>query len=208
MASSRWIYEKLLEDIRQNPELKPVDMRNMLLHKYGLILKDHVIRRARKLILFKIEGRHDQSFKKLACYIEIITNTNLRSRTYISWDVPLTDHGSQAQQDNQERIVQNSRFKWLFISFKGVIDEFQRGCRPIIGVDRAHSKGPFGGGLLTAMAIDAANHCLPLVVAVVEYANNDSWTYFFTSLVHVVGAHHHGRFTIISDKCKVFDTSY
>ncbi|KAJ8426103.1 hypothetical protein Cgig2_001271 [Carnegiea gigantea] len=59
MASSRWISEKLPEDFRQNPKLKFMDIRNMLLHRYGLMLKDHVIRRARKLILYKTEGRHD-----------------------------------------------------------------------------------------------------------------------------------------------------
>jgi len=100
IASSRWIFEKLLEDFRKNPELKHVDMRNMMLHRYGLILNDHMIRRARKLILYKTESRHDQSFKKLAWYIEMIRNTNLGSHAYNSWDVPLTDHESQAQQDN------------------------------------------------------------------------------------------------------------
>ena len=66
MASSRRISEELIEDFKQNPELKPLDKRNMLLLRYGLILKDHVIRRTRKLILYKIEGRYDQSFKKLS----------------------------------------------------------------------------------------------------------------------------------------------
>lgn len=89
-----------------------------------------------------------------------------------------------------------------------MIDEFDKGRRPIIGVDRAHLKGSFGGVLLTAIVIEAATHCLPLAVLVVESENNDGWTYFFTTLVHVVGAEHHGRFTIISDRCKVFDTSY
>ena len=68
----------------------------MLLHRYGLILKDHVIRRARKLILYKIEGKRDQPFKKLACYIEMIRNTNPGFHAYISWDIPSTNHESQA----------------------------------------------------------------------------------------------------------------
>ena len=55
----------------------------MLLHTYRLILKDHVIRRARKLILYKIDGRHDQSFKKLAWYIKTIKHTNSGSHAYI-----------------------------------------------------------------------------------------------------------------------------
>ena len=89
-----------------------------------------------------------------------------------------------------------------------MINGFYKGCKPIIGVDEAHLKWPFGGVLLTTMAIDAANHCLPLAIAVVQSENNDSWTYFFTTLVHAVGAEHHGRFTIISNIRKIFDTSY
>jgi len=70
--------------------------------------------------------------------------------------------------------VQNPRFKRLFISFKGVIDGFHKGCRPIIGVDEDHLKRPFRGVLLTVMAIDAANNCLPLAIVVVEPENKDS----------------------------------
>jgi len=64
----------------------------MLLHTYRLILKDHVIRRARKLILYKIDGRHDQSFKKLSWYIKTIKHTNSGSHAYIFWDITSTDH--------------------------------------------------------------------------------------------------------------------
>ena len=88
-----------------------------------------------------------------------------------------------------------------------MIGEFNRGCGPIIGVDGAHLKGHFIGVLLTAIDIHAANYCVPLEVVVMESKNNDSWTYFFNALAHVVGAKQYSKFTIILGKCKVIELS-
>ena len=74
---------------------------------------------------------------------------------------------------NQERILQNLRFKRLFTSFKGVIDGFHKSCRPIIGVDKAHLKGCFGGVSLTTMGVDFIDYCVLLAEAVVESENNN-----------------------------------
>jgi len=95
------------------------------------------------------------------------------------------------------------RFKRCFISLKGAIDGFLRGCRPIIGVDGTHLKGPYKGVLFTAIGLDAENHCYPLAWAVVEFENNDSWGYFFTALLQILGAENHGKWTVLSDRCKV-----
>ncbi|KAL0315555.1 UNVERIFIED_CONTAM: hypothetical protein Sradi_5433700 [Sesamum radiatum] len=49
------------------------------------------------------------------------------------------------------------------------------GCRPIVGVDGCHLKGPHGGVLLTAVGIDPNNACYPIAFAVVSIENRDAW---------------------------------
>lgn len=47
---------------------------------------------------------------------------------------------------------------------KGFID----GCRPFIGMDGCHLMGPYGGVLISAVALDGNNGLFPLALAVVE----------------------------------------
>ncbi|KAH7850197.1 hypothetical protein Vadar_029078 [Vaccinium darrowii] len=62
----------------------------------------------------------------------------------------------------QEKPVPSSqemaKFKRLYICWGSLKRGFQLGCRPIIGLDGCHLKGPFGGIILTAVSIDANNH--------------------------------------------------
>ncbi|KAG8371257.1 hypothetical protein BUALT_Bualt13G0068800 [Buddleja alternifolia] len=55
----------------------------------------------------------------------------------------------------------NDRFGKLYTCFKGLTDGFLVGCRPIIGVDGCHLKGPHGGVLLCAVGIDPNNCIFP-----------------------------------------------
>ncbi|KAK4397147.1 hypothetical protein Sango_1551300 [Sesamum angolense] len=45
---------------------------------------------------------------------------------------------------------------------------FKADCRSIIGVDRCHLKGPYGGILLTAIGVDPNNNLFPISYAVVN----------------------------------------
>jgi len=178
MANSRWVSKKLLPDMVANRNLDVATMKKYLMQRYYLQLKPHVVRRARVLMLEVVEGRHDTSYLKLVSYIEMIRVTNPGSHAYISWDKPsVIDHNAsdpnalnnQPQNSNVPgNQPENPKFKRLFISFKGCIDGFKRGCRPLIGVDGCHLRGPYKGVLLTAHGLDAENHCFPLAFAVVE----------------------------------------
>ncbi|KAL0430654.1 UNVERIFIED_CONTAM: hypothetical protein Sradi_0691400 [Sesamum radiatum] len=55
------------------------------------------------------------------------------------------------------------------------------GCRPVIGVDGCHLKGPYGGVLLTAVSIDP-NNLYPLAYAVVAGETRESWQWFLELL--------------------------
>ena len=48
-------------------------------------------------------------------------------------------------------------FKRMYLYFEACKRGFREGCRPLVGMDGCHLKGPVGGQLLTAVGIDANN---------------------------------------------------
>lgn len=77
------------------------------------------------------------------------------------------------------------------------------GCRPIIGLDGCHLKGPFGGQLLSAVGTDSNDGMYPIAWAVVETEDTSSWTWFLELLVQDLGVENSHHWTFISDKQKV-----
>ncbi|TXG59922.1 hypothetical protein EZV62_014495 [Acer yangbiense] len=53
-------------------------------------------------------------------------------------------------------------FQMIFVSFEAQKMRFLEGCRPFIGIDGCHLKGPYGGVLLSAVALDANSGLYPL----------------------------------------------
>ncbi|XP_074310288.1 uncharacterized protein LOC141646207 [Silene latifolia] len=68
-------------------------------------------------------------------------------------------------------------FKRMYICLKQVKEGYINGCRPIIGVDGCHLKGPYSGLCLVAVGIDC-NNIYPVAWAVVETENGESWSWF------------------------------
>ncbi|XP_043805062.1 uncharacterized protein LOC122721398 [Manihot esculenta] len=75
----------------------------------------------------------------------------------------------------------------MFLSFKPIIDGFKAGCRPFIGVDGCHLKGPFGGVLLSAISLDGDKGVIPLAIAIMEIECGASWDFFFDCLKTCIG---------------------
>ncbi|KAL0355126.1 UNVERIFIED_CONTAM: hypothetical protein Sradi_3959500 [Sesamum radiatum] len=76
------------------------------------------------------------------------------------------------------------------------------GCRPIIGVDRCHLKGPHGGILLTAIGVDPNNNLFPIAYAVVNKECRETWEWFLIVLKHDLNIIRDYEFTFMSDKQK------
>jgi len=49
-----------------------------------------------------------------------------------------------------------------------------------------HFKGPFGGIMLSTVALDGNNGLFPVAVAIVEVENRDSWTWFIELLASCI----------------------
>ena len=93
-------------------------------------------------------------------------------------------------------------FKRIFIAFNALSRGFITGCRPFIGLDGCHLKGPYGGVLLSAIALDANNGLFPVAFSVVESERYDSWNFFIGHLAELIG-HHASPLCFMSDQQKV-----
>ena len=100
--------------------------------------------------------------------------------------------------ENQEPVFQR-----IYIRLHACNEGFKAGCRPLIGLDGCHVKGPYPGQILSAVGIDANNQMFPIAYAVVESECKDSWSWFIDMLMkdlQIVNTH---GWTFITDKQKV-----
>ncbi|XP_057790886.1 uncharacterized protein LOC131007996 [Salvia miltiorrhiza] len=75
-------------------------------------------------------------------------------------------------------------------------------CRPIIGIDGCHLKGPYHGIMLTAVGMDANNGIYPIAKGVVSNECKDTWGWFLVVLKQDLGIEDDSEYTFMSDKQK------
>ncbi|GER34746.1 MuDR family transposase, partial [Striga asiatica] len=94
------------------------------------------------------------------------------------WDyceeIRKTNPGSTVVLDTNQCNGENI-FQRFYICLNALKQGFKAGCRPLVGVDGCHLKGPNKGILLTAVGIDPNNALFPLAYAVVNVENRDNW---------------------------------
>ncbi|XP_074352824.1 uncharacterized protein LOC141691975 [Apium graveolens] len=78
----------------------------------------------------------------------------------------------QLMTEGQEMPDGRKRFKRFYICLAPLKNGFINGCRPLLGLDGCHLKGPYDGQLLAAVVTDANNGMYPLAWAVVEAENS------------------------------------
>ncbi|KAK4390303.1 hypothetical protein Sango_2093600 [Sesamum angolense] len=96
----------------------------------------------------------------------------------------------------------NKKFAKFYVMFNTLRVGFLSGCRPIIGVDGCHLKGPHGGVLLTAVSIDPNNNLYPLAYAIVSGETREAWEWFLGLLKSDLNMVREDAYTFISDKQK------
>ncbi|XP_027102956.1 uncharacterized protein [Coffea arabica] len=149
-ATSDWMAKKLVSVMRDHPNMTSKGVEAELL-KYGVRPSKMQIFRAKNKTLAEIEGTHAESYTKLPRYAELLRKYNPNSICKIHYDRP--------------NILVVPAFLRIFVSFTAQKLGFLEGCRPFMGFDGCFLKGPFGGVLLTAVALDANNSIFSLAFA-------------------------------------------
>ncbi|KAF8408354.1 hypothetical protein HHK36_007503 [Tetracentron sinense] len=179
-ATSAWIAKKLAKRLRANPTMKIDGIRSEIRETYGIeTSKKWQLYRARVKARDEIEGNHGKSYNKMYVYAEVVRETNSGSLVKIEYD--------------RLSLNVNPTFKRFFICFEAMKNEFLEGCRPFIGLDGCHLKGPYGGVLLAAIALDENNRLFPVAFAIVEGETKESWNFFLHYLHTIIGTVTHQR---------------
>ncbi|KAL0416055.1 UNVERIFIED_CONTAM: hypothetical protein Slati_3437400 [Sesamum latifolium] len=142
--------------------------------------------RAKRQALKKLEGSPEYQYTKLWDYVEEVRKTNIGSTVILG-----------IEEENGE-----VRFNRFYMCFKALKEGFLAGCRPIIGVDGCHLKGPYDGVLLTAVGVDPNNNTYPIAYAIVRSENMETWEWFLTILKQDLNIIRDYEYTFMSDKQK------
>ncbi|XP_074283348.1 uncharacterized protein LOC141607898 [Silene latifolia] len=173
MANCMWVARKMLEDIRANNAISTQSINDLLIERYGIEMATSSVYKAKDIAIMEINGGHDDSYRQLPRYCEVIKSTNPGS----------VAHCALVPMDSPERPLQ---FKNIFIAFQAQCEGSIRGYKSLIGVDGTHLKGNYGGVLLSAVAMDDNNELFPVAIAVVELENKETWRKFFCHLKQIL----------------------
>ncbi|KAH9616943.1 hypothetical protein KSS87_017316, partial [Heliosperma pusillum] len=141
---------------------------------------------AKEKALKMIYGEADEQYKRVWDYAETVKKDNEGSSVFV-------------QLGNIEKPP--PVFKRMYMCLDACKKGFLARCRPIIGVDGYHLKGPYPGQLLTEVSKDDNCNIYALASAIVEVENRDSWTWFLDLLVKDIEATL-GNITFMSDRQK------
>jgi hypothetical protein len=193
-ATSTWIAKKLENKIKADPNMSYAIMKQELLDNYGIEPSNvGQLYRARKRVRQDTKGIHALSYNDLPVWANIALEIN---------------PGSIIKLQLEPKINKNPEFKRFFVCLNAMKNGFVRGCRPWFGIDGCHLKGPYGGVLLSAVAVDGNNGMFPIAFAVVEVECKDSWKFFLSLLgdaLRSVPEWKDKHVTIMSDMQKVCD---
>ncbi|XP_028074716.1 uncharacterized protein LOC114277095 [Camellia sinensis] len=154
------------------------------LHKmFGIDASKMQLYRAKKRCRDEMEGNHGSQYVLLPTYAAKIKKTNPGSFVKINYDNPPKPISEDEPTPDEESIISsNPVLRSIFISFEAMQIGFVNGCRPFIGVDGCHLKGPYDGLLISVVGLDGNNGLFPLAVGVVECECKASLTFFLQHL--------------------------
>ncbi|KAL0419564.1 UNVERIFIED_CONTAM: hypothetical protein Sradi_1369900 [Sesamum radiatum] len=185
-VKTNWIKDKYLQKFKSDPKRNVKGFRVDIINELRVNVSRHQAYRAKKAALKQLEGSPEWQYSRLWDYSEEIRKTNPGSTVIVGTE----------QVDGEERF---SRF---YVCFGALKAGFKAGCRPIIGVDGCHLKGPNGGILLTAIGVDPNNNLFPIAYAVVNKECRETWEWFLIVLKHDLNIIREHEYTFMSDKQK------
>ncbi|KAL8485722.1 hypothetical protein ACS0TY_027852 [Phlomoides rotata] len=184
---SSWLSEKFLKKFTSDPNRRVSGFRQDVIDELEVDVTKDQAYRARRLALKKLEGCPDAQFAKLWDYADQIKRTNPGSTVIV---------GTEDNEDGEKKF---SRF---YMCLQAGKSGFRDGCRPIIGVDGCHLKGPHKGILLTVVGVDANNNLYPIAWAVVNTESRETWGWFLICMKYDLGLCRGFEYTFMYEKQK------
>ncbi|KAI3966830.1 hypothetical protein MKX01_006767 [Papaver californicum] len=167
-ANPKFVAQCVMEKLKTSTSFvlpKPAEIANDFWTSHNTLVPYHVSWKARNIVLEKINGSYDETYKLVPSLCEMIRMTNpgfIAKFTYGRND---------------------KCFDSVTISFDGPMRGFINGCRPIVGLDGCHLNGKYGGCLLSATSLDAHNGLVPLGIMICRNECFKNWYFFLKDLI-------------------------
>ncbi|WVY90022.1 hypothetical protein V8G54_035536 [Vigna mungo] len=168
--NAKWLSTKLEKTVRENPNVKGIDIREKIYRKWNIAISKNMAYRAKTYASDEVARSFTEQYTRIFDYAHELLARNPGSTILVK----------------VEPCDGKVMFQRFYACLKACKDSFHS-CRPIIGLDGAFLKGRHHGELLTAVARDANDQMLPLVYAIVEVENKDTWTWFLELLIEDLG---------------------
>lgn len=151
-----------------NPRIKIAMLAHELKDRFGVKVSKWTFYRARRSALKNGGSEYAESYNRMYAYVDMVRLQNPGFVTVVQCLAPAVDA--------------TSRFQRFFLSFLAQKLGFLEGCRPFIGIDGCHLKGPYERVLLCATAVDANFGIFLITFGVAESENEESWGWFVNVL--------------------------
>ncbi|KAL5573091.1 hypothetical protein UlMin_022688 [Ulmus minor] len=173
-ATLTWIARVLGPEFLADPNMRLTNIRKKLKDKFGVTgLSKAKLFRARVKARGGTLESHITKFQKLRWYANMVLRTNPGSISIVRSEVT--------------RLGGLPHFQRISICLEACKRGFLTGCRPVVGLDGCHLKGPYGGVLLAAISVEANMGYFPLAYAIAEIENQETWYWFLEHLKEAVG---------------------
>jgi len=139
MASNKWVAERVVDLLRDDPEMGPKELQDRLKKKYSIEIPYDRVVRGKMRAMDTIYGKWADNYDLLPTYQAELLRV-----------VP----GSIVEIDTEEDDNGYVCFSRSFVALKPCIDGFLQGCRPYIAMDATHLTGRSKGQLAAAVAVD------------------------------------------------------
>ncbi|KAK3211292.1 hypothetical protein Dsin_015998 [Dipteronia sinensis] len=146
----KWIASRVESLVKSNHTVSAKLLGDLLLERYNVAVDMNKLYNVKHRLMSQLMSEYNSSFRYLRQYSYTLNQTNPGTAIHIKIQKP------------------HSTFYRLFLSFQAQKQGFLEGCRPFIGLDGCHLKGPCGGVLLSTVALDANSEIFPLTVCICE----------------------------------------
>ena len=160
---AQFIASQFQDIILANIETNVSFIQSKLDRMYGCKVNKQKVYKPKKIALQSGGADYESSYKLIRSYAQMVLN---RMPDALAIVHVIRLHGNQPK----------THFDRCILSFPELREGFKRGCRPFIGIDGCHLKGPYKGVLLSAVALDANIGIYPITVCVCTVESTSTWT--------------------------------